>query len=174
MSHSHSEVALQELKHLQAPGVANAALSFVEVASIQTAAWAVAKFGGQVLIDKVRGEYAANPAVTADGEAISLDDLSGTDGQKLQFAQEEAEETAADVKNDLQGALKRIGRGYHLDTATVHGLNDTYVVIGSLERALEANPENLHSGEHHLQAAAGYMLEHMQEEQEDSSVEYLL
>ncbi|MGH7241221.1 MAG: hypothetical protein ACREGB_02930, partial [Candidatus Saccharimonadales bacterium] len=72
------------------------------------------------------------------------------------------------------GALKRISRGYHLDTATVHGLNDTYVVIGSLEKALEVDTEKLDSGEHHFQAAASYMLEHMQEEQADDSVEYLL
>ncbi|HWT55672.1 MAG TPA: hypothetical protein VN031_01420 [Candidatus Microsaccharimonas sp.] len=174
MSHPHSEIALQELKHLQAPGIANAALSFVEIASIQTAAWAVAKFGGQVLVDKVRGEYAQNPDVTADGEVIDLSELSGQRGLGLIYAQEEGAEVAHEVASDLRGALNRISRGYHLDTATVQGLDDTYVVIGSLEKALEANPEKLTSGEHHFQAAAGYMLEHMQEEQEDDSVEYLL
>jgi hypothetical protein len=173
MSITKSEFAVSELAHLDAVAPdAAVVLSFEEAQGVRIAAWAAGKFGGQVLVGRVIDQYNQNPQ-RQDGQPVSIYD---TGSQQWSFALEAADEVAADVARDLTGAVKRIERGYPLDSFSVRGVEDTAVVIGSLEKAVEMNPENLSEGERYMQAAAHYMLDHMQvlDSKPDQSVSYLV
>lgn len=173
MSIAKSEFAVSELAHLDAVAPeASVVLSFEEGQSIRIASWAVARFGSDVLLQRVIGQYNKAPHLV-DGKPVSIFD-SGL--PKWQYAMDDAEAIGIDVSKDLIGAARRLDRGYPLGSFTVRGVVDTAAVIGSLERAVEINTENLSSDEQYKQAAARYMLDHMQvtDSKIDQSVSYLI
>ena len=175
MATIHSQPAVEALQKLQLPTTHNAVLSFAETGNIRTAAWAVKTFGGQILVDKVMKHYYSNPRRNEAGEAIEPEELGGEPARELIFAQEHAEQTAGEIARDLDGGLLRIQkRGYPLETVTVRGLEDTTVVLGSLERAVEVDPENLDPSGQHFRAAAEYMLNHMVSQTDDNAEAYLI
>jgi hypothetical protein len=158
----HSVVATQELTRLaHMPDKQAVALTFSEISSLFTAKWAVSRFASQVLIDRVVTSYKENPARDAAGQPIDAYELADKPGEALRYRQEEARQIGAEVTADLQGAIKRISRGYSLESFVVRGQDDTAAVIGSLERAVAVNPENLEANELHHQAAARHILENM-------------
>jgi hypothetical protein len=81
-----------------------------------------------------------------------------------------------EIAADLYSGLNRIQRGYPVQTITVRGVTDAAAVLGSLERAVEAAPDSLSESEEHFQAAASYMLDHMQvfNAHDNDTVSYLL
>lgn len=174
MSIAKSEFAVSELAHLEAvPAAASVIMSFEESQGVRVAAWATKKFGGAVLVSRVLDQYNQNPQRQADGQVVNIYD---TGSQHWSFALEEADQAAMDVASDLTGAVKRLERGYPLESFSIRGVTDTTTVIGSLEKAVELNAENLSEGEQYMQAAARYMLDHMQvtDSQIDQSVSYLV
>jgi len=174
MSITKSEFAITELAHLEtASSQAQVTLSFEETQGVRVAAWAAAKFGAEVLVDRTVNRYNRDPVRTKDGNPVHIADVGM---QKWQYELEEAAMVGQEVAADLASAVKRLERGYPLDSFSVRGVADTTAVIGSLERAVEAHPDNLGDGEHYMQAAARYMLDHMQatDSQSDKSIAYLI
>jgi hypothetical protein len=174
MSITKSELAITQLAHLDAvPKQARVVLSFEETQGVRVAAWATAKFGASVLLERVVDRYNQHPKTDEHGRPVNIYD---TGDQTHRYQLEEAEDIGTDVAEDLSRAMKRLERGYPLRSVTVHGAEDAAAVIGSLERAVEVHPDNLNDSEHYMQAAAGYMLEHMQvmDSRPDKSISYLI
>lgn len=176
MNHPRSETAVQVLKELDVQSETDVNLSFSEKASLITAEWATRKFGAQLMVNKVLDEYNQAPQLDSAGRPIPPEDLGHTSGEQLSFKQEIFLGSAMDVADDLRGAYRRVDRGYSLGQVSVHGVFDTAVIISSLEKAVEINPDNLYDGEQHHQAAARYILDHMQTVDADigNSRSYLL
>lgn len=173
MSVAKSEFAISELAHLDAVAAkSDVVMSFEEAQSVRVASWAVTKFGADVLVQRVVEHYNQAPA-EQDGETVNIFE-SGS--QQWQQRLDEASDVGGEVAKDLESAVKRLGRGYPLGSFSVRGAMDTTAVIGSLERAVEVNPENLAEGEQYMQAAARYMLDHMQvtDSKPDQSISYIL
>jgi hypothetical protein len=164
MPRAQSALAIQTLESLASRPDQAVTLSFSDEVGLRTAEWATGLFAGQLLIDRVRSEYNRNPELDKEsGEPIPLDDLSGHRGADLMDAQADAQEIGHEVNQDLKMAVKRVKRrGYDLGQVSVHGTVDTTVIVGSLERAIEVDPDNLDESGQYFQASAQYMLEHMQ------------
>ena len=174
MSYLQVQPAVEALHQLERPTTKDAVLSFAEATSIRTAAWAVHKFAGALLIDRVRHEYYANPMRDESGNAIPIERLQGDEGDDMEGAQLDGAHLADEITADLKSGLNRINRGYPLETVTVRGVQDTSTIIASLERAVEVNPENLDNSDQYFQAAAQYMLEHMVSQDDGTQQTYLL
>lgn len=177
MPRPQSNFALAELKHLDLVSAqTKVIMSFEERQSVHAAAWAVQKFGGQVLVDRVARDYHEQPERDTKGQPIALSELSDSRGVKLKYQLEEAEMLGQEIAADLQSGFNRIQRGYPVQTITVRGATDAAAVLGSLERAVEVDPANLSASDQYHQAVAGYMLDHMQvfNAHDNDTVSYLL
>lgn len=174
MLRPHSQLAIEQLNLLRTVDGTSVALSFTEKQNLATSRWAVSRFGGQVLIDRVVDEYKQNPDHDRAGHKIDLQELGGRRGVKLRDSQEAAGQVARQVAADLDGSWRKVQRGYDLADTTVRGTEDAFVIIGSLEKAIEVNSENLADNELYWQKASQYILEHMSVYDEPGSVSYLL
>lgn len=177
MPHTKSEKAVAQLARLKVDTApAGVSLGFKEDSSLHTAKWAVRKFGEQVLAQQVIDAYDKDPLIhKITGEKVYFEDLGGTIGQSLEFAQMNAQLTAREVGDDLEGAIKRRARGYSLGSFAVSGPTETAAIIGSMEMAVEVHPENLAGPDQYMRANAEYVLAHMNVSGGDGShTEYLL
>jgi hypothetical protein len=172
MTRPHSDLAIQTLEQLQAQPEKDIVLSFSEQANLRTAEWAVDKFGHILLGDDIKQQYSQIPEQDEDGPLP----LEQSTSISWKYGLEEAEATAQDIAADLESSWRRLGRGYSLGHVAVHGSQDAKVIIGSLERAIETNPENLTEAEQHFQAMAALMLDNMQiiDAEIGNSTSYLL
>jgi hypothetical protein len=174
MPRPQSQPAIEALQHLESPAIKTAVLSFAESSSVRTSAWAVRNFGARLLIDRVREDYRQEPLRDFDDKPIPFDDLLGASAFDAETKLLNAKALAQDVESDLTSGWQRIKRGYPLETVTVRGTDDAAVVIGSLERAIEVDPDNLTPADQHFQAEARYILDHMIAQTDDSTESYLL
>jgi hypothetical protein len=174
MPRPQSQPAIEALQHLESPAIKTAMLSFVESSSIRTSAWAVRTFGARLLVDKVQQDYKQDPLRDFDDKPVPFDDLVGAAAFDAETRLLNAQALAEEVESDLTSGWQRIKRGYPLETITVRGTDDAAVIIGSLERAVEVNPENLAPADQHFQAEARYILDHMIAQTDDSTESYLL